>query len=88
MRGALSRVDPASGEVEWSTTMPGRDQWRASPTGADGRIWCMNHAGLVVALDAESGELVLEAAMGGEDDEHTAAPVAAPRGPKPAARGG
>jgi len=80
VRGALSRVDPTSGQVEWSTTMPGRDQWRASPTGADGRIWCMNHAGLVVAVDAQSGELVLEASMGGEDDQTTRSSIAAAHG--------
>lgn len=80
VRGALSRVDPSSGEVEWSTSMPGRDLWRASPTGADGRIWCMNHAGLVVALDADSGEIVLQARMGGDDDHQTRSSIAAAHG--------
>lgn len=69
VRGALSRVDPKSGEVEWSIDMPGRSLWRASPTGAAGRIFCMNHAGLVVAVDAASGKIVTEARMGDEDDD-------------------
>ena len=68
-RKALSRVDPISGEVEWTTEMPGRDLWRSSPTGADGKIWCMNHAGDVVIVDPSDGSIVNRIVMGEEDDD-------------------
>lgn len=69
LRSALSRVHPDTGEVEWTTKMPGRSRWRASPTGADGRIWCMNHAGEVVIVNADDGEIVNTIPMGEEDDD-------------------
>ena len=80
VRASLSRVDPGSGEVEWSINMPGRSQWRASPTGADGRIWCMNHGGLVVVLDPEDGAILHTASMGEEDDDQIRSTVAVAHG--------
>ncbi len=80
LRSALSRVDPASGEVAWTLSMPGRERWRGSPTGADGKIWCINHQGLVVVVDAESGEIVHQAAMGEEDSDFVRSTVVAAHG--------
>ena len=70
VRSAISRVRAADGEVLWSTDMPKDHLWRASPTVADGRVWCIDHNGLVVVLDASSGEVVHRVAMGTEDDDH------------------
>lgn len=69
MHNSLSRVHPQTGEVEWTLELPGKALWRASPTGADGKVWSMNHAGLVVVVDAEKGELLAGAAMGEADDD-------------------
>ena len=69
VRSALSRVHPETGEVEWTTKMPGRARWRASPTGADGHVWCMNHAGEVVIVNADDGKIVNTIRMGEEDDD-------------------
>lgn len=63
LRESLSRLDPGSGRIEWTTKMPGQAGWRASPTGADGKVWCINHAGLVVVIDAESGGILAEVGM-------------------------
>ena len=52
------RVRAEDGEVLWSTPMPKDHLWRASPTIADGRVWCIDHNGLVIVLDASSGEIV------------------------------
>jgi outer membrane protein assembly factor BamB len=41
---SLARVDPATGKVETSLSLGGNDVFRASPTGADGKIYCMNEA--------------------------------------------
>jgi outer membrane protein assembly factor BamB len=69
LRSMLSKVHPGSGEVVWSVPMPRDAKWRASPTGADGRVWCMDHGARVVAIDAESGEIVTVAQMGGEENQ-------------------
>lgn len=80
VRGALSKVDPATGAVDWTVEMPGRSLWRASPTGADGKIFCMNHAGTVAVIDASTGELLHEAAFGDEDDDLTRSTVVVAHG--------
>ncbi|MAG63740.1 hypothetical protein CMO84_09485 [Candidatus Woesearchaeota archaeon] len=69
LRSMLSKIHPASGEVVWSIPMPREAKWRASPTGADGRVWCMDHSARVVAIDAESGEVVTVAQMGGDENQ-------------------
>ena len=69
VREALSRVDPATGTVDWTIEMPGKHDWRASPTGADGKIWCMNHHGDVVVVDPEDGSILARVLMGDEDDD-------------------
>ncbi len=81
LRSALSRVDPASGEIAWSVDLP-RDVglWRASPTGADGRVWVVSHGGEVMVFDAQSGELGHRVSMGEEDDDHIRSSVVAAHG--------
>jgi outer membrane protein assembly factor BamB len=69
VRSALSKVKAKDGEVVWTTAMPHEHLWRASPTVADGKVWCINHAGLVVIVDQQSGEIVARIAMGEEDDD-------------------
>jgi outer membrane protein assembly factor BamB len=66
---ALSKVDPKDGTVLWTTPMPREHLWRASPTAADGRIWCINHNGLVVVVDAADGRIRHRAPMGEADDD-------------------
>lgn len=61
-RNSLSRVEPATGKVKWSTALPGR-KFEASPTAADGKIYNINHDGDVVVVDAESGEILHNVSM-------------------------
>ena len=58
------------GEVVWTAALPKDHLWRASPTLADGRIWCIDHNGLVVVLDQATGKIAHQVAMGSEDDDH------------------
>ncbi len=76
LRQAMSRVDPKTGKVEWSTRMPGKYKWRASPTAADGKIYSMNHNGEVVVMDPSSGEILHVAKMGQTYDDNTRSSVA------------
>jgi len=69
VRSALSKVRAKDGEVVWTTPMSKEHLWRSSPTVADGRVWCMNHNGVVAVIDASTGEIVHQIAMAGADDD-------------------
>lgn len=69
VQSALSKVRAKDGEIIWTTMMSKDHLWRSSPTVADGRVWCMNHNGVVAVLDAATGKLVHQVAMAGEDDD-------------------
>jgi outer membrane protein assembly factor BamB len=76
LRKALSKVDPKTGKILWTTPMPGRYKWRASPTAGDGKIYTMNHNGEVVVLDAKSGKILHQAKMGEDYDDNIRSSVA------------
>ncbi len=58
VRGLISRVDPATGQVKWSVRTPGRAKYEASPTVADGKVFIVNFDGQVSLLRAEDGHLI------------------------------
>ena len=70
-RRILSRVVPKTGEVKWSTSLPGREKYEASPLAGDGKIYVMNFDGEVSVVDAESGDVTvtipMEPALDNED---------------------
>ena len=76
----LSRVDPKSGSIQWATDLKSRSLFRASPTGADGKIYVQNHAGVVHVIDAKSGSVLHRAEMGEPGDDQTRASVAIAHG--------
>jgi outer membrane protein assembly factor BamB len=55
----LYRVDPASGKIEASLNLGGNDVFRASPTAADGKIFCMNEAGEVWVISPAGDKLTV-----------------------------
>lgn len=48
----LARLDPQTGERRWSGTLPVDSILRASPTGADGKIYTISESGKIVVLEA------------------------------------
>ena len=54
LRKSLSRVDPKTGNIEWSITLPGKYKWRSSPTAGDGKIYTMNHNAEVLVVSAKT----------------------------------
>ncbi|MHC5065559.1 MAG: outer membrane protein assembly factor BamB family protein [Planctomycetota bacterium] len=80
MQHALSKVNMADGEVVWTTPMSRDYLWRASPTIADGKIWCMNHNGQVCIVDEESGEILNTIDMGEEEDDRTRSSIVVAEG--------
>ena len=49
-------LDPKSGRQFWQGLIGGRGPWRASLTGADHRLYCINETGEVVVLAAGGNE--------------------------------
>jgi len=78
--GTLSRVEPVTGKVEWSTELPDRNPWEASPTGADGKVWCVSHAGVLVGVDASKGGVLVQASFGDDEGTPVRASIAAAQG--------
>jgi outer membrane protein assembly factor BamB len=49
----LHCVEPKTGKVKWSGSLGGNAVFRASPTGADNKIYCMNERAQVWVLSAD-----------------------------------
>ena len=80
LRRALTRVDPATGKAVWSIDLSAAHAWRASPTGADGKLWLMDHGGNVHVIDASTGATLHTAALGDDDEDSARASIAIAHG--------
>jgi outer membrane protein assembly factor BamB len=62
--GAVGRIgclDPATGQEKWSGVFQGsRAVFRASPTGGDNKIYCMNEGGQVWVLSADEFKVLYQ----------------------------
>ena len=58
-RKTLARVDPATGKVQAEASLGGDSVFRASPTGADGKIYTMNEGGEVFVVNAAGDKLAV-----------------------------
>lgn len=62
----LTKVDPKTGSAAWVTKLEGaRAVARASPTGADGKVYCMNVNGDVWIVSADDGKVLGKTALDG-----------------------
>lgn len=52
----IACLDPATGKAKWQTPIDSKPVFRASPTGADGKIYTMNEAGDVWVFSAADGK--------------------------------
>jgi len=48
----ITCLDPKTGKVKWQSKFTAAGPWRASPTGADGKIYCISEGGDYVVLAA------------------------------------
>lgn len=80
-RRALSRVVPATGEVEWTGELGRGAKIESSPTGADGKIYFMDHRGMVHVVEAGAEFKVLHtASMADEGDDTVRSTIAVSQG--------
>lgn len=52
----LTCLDPKTGEKKWQGDLGVRENFKASPTAADGKIYCISERGTVVVCDATGSE--------------------------------
>ncbi|HUV65510.1 MAG TPA: PQQ-binding-like beta-propeller repeat protein [Sedimentisphaerales bacterium] len=52
----ITCLDPKTGRQFWQGKIGGRGPWRASLTGADGKLYCINETGEIVVLAAGGDE--------------------------------
>jgi len=71
-RKDLAALDPATGAERWRTKLGGA-VWRASPTGADGKVYCFSVVGEVAVLDAKTGDVLSRIDMYGKEVRSTIA---------------
>lgn len=81
-RRVLNCLEPATGKLLWTGNLGSRAKLEASPTGADGRIYLMNHNGDVfVAQAGDSFNLLATISMGGEPaDQNLRSTIAVAQG--------
>lgn len=77
-RQTLTCLEPKTGEKLWQGRLPVREVFSASPTGADGRIYCLSENGTAVVLEAGHEFKVLETIE--MDEGPTMASIAASHG--------
>jgi len=65
-RRTLSCLDPRTGQKQWSGKLGGDAPFRASPTGANGKIYCMNEAGDVWVVAADSFKVLYQGSLHGD----------------------
>jgi len=67
IRKQMLCLDPKTGKTLWEGDLGGRAVFQASPTGADGKVYCINMNGEAVVLSAgDRFEVLHRAAMGGK----------------------
>jgi outer membrane protein assembly factor BamB len=65
-RQVMTCLEPQTGEKRWQGNLGVKDIFRASPTGADGKIYCLSESGTVVVLSAGSEFKILSTIQMGE----------------------
>jgi outer membrane protein assembly factor BamB len=56
-------------------TLPGKYKWRGSPTAGDGKIYFMNHNGMVLVVSATKARSFIKLKWGMTYDDNTSSSV-------------
>ena len=73
---SLSLLDAATGKIKWSQPIKSRAVFRASPLGADDKIYCMNEAGETWVLSATEPKILSQSDLKSEGSAARASIVA------------
>jgi outer membrane protein assembly factor BamB len=80
LRGVLSRVDPATGDVKWKLDLKSREKFEASPLAADGKIYVVDFAGQVVIVEAATGKVLNTIPMAEREESPVRSTIAVAHG--------
>lgn len=72
----MTCLEPGTGRTKWRESLGVRDIFRASPTGADGKIYCVSESGTVVVLSAGEDFRILASFPMGESPVRSSIAVA------------
>jgi outer membrane protein assembly factor BamB len=75
-RQMMTCLEPRTGRKIWQGNLGVRDIFRASPTGADGKIYCISEKGNVVVLDTGDEFRILATSAMGEEPVRSSIAVA------------
>jgi outer membrane protein assembly factor BamB len=75
----MTCFEPKTGKVLWQQSLGIRHVFRASPTGADGKLYCFSEHATAIIMDAKDGKVVSKASME-QGGESTHATIAAAQG--------
>ncbi len=73
---ALDCVDPKTGKKKWSQKLESRPVFRASPTVADGKVYCINENGEVWVCSATEAKILSQSKLSNRDKAHAEISVA------------
>jgi outer membrane protein assembly factor BamB len=59
MNNRLYALDRKAGKVKWVTTLPTANIW-SGPTLAGGKLWVASNKGLLVGVDAKTGQIATQ----------------------------
>ena len=80
-RKTLTRIELATGKIDWTGDLGGMSKFDGSPTGADGRIYFQNFRGDVYVVEAgEKFNLLRIIPMGETDDNELRSTIAVSQG--------
>jgi hypothetical protein len=80
-RPTISRVEPATGKVDWTGELDSRIKIESSPTGADDKIYFQNFRGEVFVVSAgDQFKLLATIPMGDEGDDQIRSCISASQG--------
>jgi outer membrane protein assembly factor BamB len=75
-RQMLTCLEPETGAKKWQGNLGVREIFRASPTGADGKLYCLSESGTAVVLEAGSEFRILATIRMGEPPVRSSIAVA------------
>jgi outer membrane protein assembly factor BamB len=76
----LSRVEPLTGKIKWTTELPGKAKYEVSPTVVDGKVYTMNFKAEVTVLNAADGKILHTTNFGDPTDDMTRSSIAVSNG--------
>jgi len=74
-QSAVHRLDAATGNLSWSTSIPGKTYQLSTPVYSAGRLYFGSSSGILYCLNADNGNIVWQAALDASPNGFTSSPA-------------